>query len=447
MCEALRLGLMTLALIACDRSAAQQQDSTAPAQAVSAGDAASFPKSWRDRYALPSYAPAVLRAVPPADSSVEAAAIDSAATAAWAYIERNYIPATGLVAATPTWPYPTVWDIGSTLLAFYAGHELGFLGDSAYADRVSRLLKTMTDARLYHGFTFGRSYDARTGALVRDDGRPDNVGSGYSSVDLGRLLIALATVATNDTQFASAAKSVARRVDAARVLKGGYLTGNLVNSRTGRYDEYLEGRLGYEQYSAEGFALWGMPATQAMNPALNGYPATVYDIPVTADKRGNDRLTSEPFILHGLELGWNAAVQELALQTLSAQARRYEKTGTVTIASEDAIDYPPYFFYYFCVYCNRKPFVVSTTNPAVTLNGPHWLSTKAAFAWYALMPRKYTWLGIEHVRPALDDKLGWASGVYEKTQRSTRSYDVNTAAVILEAALYRRSGQPLLRRP
>ena len=44
---------------------------------------------------------------------------------------------------------------------------------------------------------------------------------------------------------------------------------------------------------------------------------------------------------------------------------------------------------------------------------------------------------------ARDAERGWASGVYEKTSASTRTYDINTAAVILEAAAYQlRGGKP-----
>ncbi|HEY0303327.1 MAG TPA: DUF3131 domain-containing protein, partial [Longimicrobiales bacterium] len=40
--------------------------------------------------------------------------------------------------------------------------------------------------------------------------------------------------------------------------------------------------------------------------------------------------------------------------------------------------------------------------------------------------------------------VGWSSGVMERSGAATRSYDINTAAVILEAAAYRKLGRPLL---
>ncbi|MBA3949777.1 MAG: DUF3131 domain-containing protein, partial [Acidobacteria bacterium] len=69
-------------------------------------------------------------------------------------------------------------------------------------------------------------------------------------------------------------------------------------------------------------------------------------------------------------------------------------------------------------------------------------STKAAFGWHALAPSAYTLRAIRTVRPAAGPN-GWASGVYERGG-STNVPNINTAAVVLEAALYARLGRPLL---
>ena len=39
---------------------------------------------------------------------------------------------------------------------------------------------------------------------------------------------------------------------------------------------------------------------------------------------------------------------------------------------------------------------------------------------------------------------GWGSGVYEGTGEPTGGHNLNTAAVILEAALYSATGRPLV---
>lgn len=392
---------------------------------------------------IPAYAPKPLRNPVPVDRAAQDAYFEAAARAAWAQVDAMYHPQTGLVSAQPTWAFPTAWDIASALASFYSARGLGYISDEDYRQRASRLLETMRKARLYENVAYGRNYDAKTGELVGPDQKPHQNGTGFSAMDLGRLLVVLGIVARNDPQLANAARAVATRIDPKRVIRNGYLTGTELNKQ-GRPEAYQEGRLGYEQYSASGFALWNMSASGALNARANSRKANVLGIPVTADKRGLDRLTSEPFIMHGLELGWSPEMREMAWQTLSAQAARFGATGKVTMASEDAINLAPHYFYYYCVYCSGKPFVINIHTPGVDLNSPRWLSTKAAFAWHALLPSEYTWLAAQTVKPALSQKSGWATGVFEDSKKSTETYSLNTAALILEAALYRKTGKPLI---
>jgi len=96
------------------------------------------------------------------------------------------------------------------------------------------------------------------------------------------------------------------------------------------------------------------------------------------------------------------------------------------------------------VYCSGKAFTINVHNPGVTLDSPRWISSKAAFAWHVLAPSKYTWLAVEAVKPAHQPGKGWATGVYEGTGKSTEAMSLNTAAIILESALYYKTGKPML---
>ncbi len=77
------------------------------------------------------------------------------------------------------------------------------------------------------------------------------------------------------------------------------------------------------------------------------------------------------------------------------------------------------------------------------MDAPRWVSAKGAFAWHALMPGEYTAKVLSAVLAARTPG-GWASGVYEADGRSTGTPNVNTQAVILEAALFRQRRAPLL---
>jgi hypothetical protein len=115
------------------------------------------------------------------------------------------------------------------------------------------------------------------------------------------------------------------------------------------------------------------------------------------------------------------------------------------MASEDALNVKPYYFFYYCVYCSGKEFVINVHRPGTNLNEPRWISSKAAYAWHALLPSKYTWTAINSVKAAHVPGKGWATGVFEKGGQSTGVLSLNTAAVILEAALFQKTGRPFLR--
>lgn len=400
------------------------------------------PPTLRVGAAMPAYAPKILREPTGADKTAEARAFNDAAKTAWAFIDHGYSAKTGFVVANPEWPYPTVWDIASSIASYYSARGLGLITEEDYRRRVSKALETLNVARLYNGVAFGRNYDANTGELVGLDQKPSPTGTGYSSIDIGRLLIWL-KILSADPQLAPMAKQVASRLNGNALIRNGYLLGEQI-TKDQPLSKYQEGRLGYEQYAARGFELWGWKPSRALSTSMNARRVMVKGIPVMADRRGLDRLTSEPFLVHGLELGLTGGMNDMAWQTLSLQARRYEETQLMTMASEDALNDAPWYFYYYCVYCSGKAFVINVHKPGVELDAPRWISTKAAFGWHALMPSKYTWLAIASVQPASQGGRGWDTGVYEKTGKTTGVMSLNTAAVVLESALYYKTGKPML---
>ena len=363
----------------------------------------------------------------------ETAFYESAARLAWRFMDANYQPSTGFVSATRDWDNTTVWDIGGQLLAFLAAKELGLLNQTEFDRRTRKALETLARAELYDGAAYNKTYSTKTGA-------PGEGGlHGWSATDVGRLLVGLKVISVREPQFAQLAERVVRRMDFDEIVKDGYLYGRL-KGNSGRPWSFQEGRIGYEQYAAQGFDAWGIPVAKALNLRENAEAVTVNGVPILADKRWQDRLVSEPFILFGLELGMPSDVAELASNMLRLQEERFKTTGQITITSEDALDVAPHYFFYYCVYCNRKPFVIDLSSPGKEMDSPRWVSTKGAFGWHALMPNDYTRQALDYVATARDSDRGWASGVYERTNASTKTYDINTAAVILEVAAFQLRG-------
>jgi len=370
-----------------------------------------------------------------------------AARTAWRYIDAQYNPRTGLVNSVAGYRYATVWDIGSGVLALYSANQLGLLADADYDQRMRRALQTLTETRLYDNAAFNKNYHTGDGRIAGRNGQEEATADGYgwSALDLGRLLLALKIIAANQPQYAQQAQAIVGRINFSRVVADGYLRGEDLGPRSGRPRSYQEGRLGYEQYSALGYAVWGHPPARALR-LTDARPISILGVPLLADTRGGDLLTSEPFVMYGLEAGWTPEMRDLAWRVLAVQEARWRQTGSVTIVNEDALNGPPYFLYY-SVYADGKEFPVAPPEGAAPGPTPRTVSTKGAYGWHALLPSAYTWLAVQKVEGARTSR-GWGAGVFEESGRISGGENVNTAAVILEATLYtKRGGRPLLQGP
>ncbi len=368
--------------------------------------------------------------------------IADAARAAWAYLKRNYSPETGLVRAHDEYRYVTIWDVASALAGYWAAARLGLADTVDYRVRTTRALATLGDISLFEGRLFNKVYDAETGEAVDAATEPSIHGYGWSAIDLGRLLLWL-RILRADAELAPLVDSVVARIDIAAAMNDGLLQGRERSGAAGARS-YQEGRLGYEQYAARGFALWGADVGAASDFFAHAVIDSAYGRPIPRDIRGTDCLTSEPLVLAGMEFGWDPAWGEVARAALEAQHARFLATDTVTVASEDASSEAPHYFYYYCIGADGEAFAVRAKGEGELLDGPRAVSTKAALAWYALAPSRYTARAVRTVAAGVDTSGAWPAGVLEGSGVPSGGENVNTAGVILEAAVYARDGAPFL---
>lgn len=378
----------------------------------------------------------------PASAGTESrTGFEDAARLAWKSVDAGYDRRTGWYRPMRAFRDATVWDLASGLAAAHCAARLGFLPLAEYEARTRLALSTFRKAPLADGVAYTKVYDVSTGRPSKGSGASL---SGWSTTDLGRLLVWLRIVANGSPSLEPECRAVAERLGYGTLIRGGYLFGKSVTA-AGEV-EYQEGQIGFEQYAAAGFRLFGHPAEHALDIGRNAIPIEILGQRLAADLRGRDRLTSEPFVLAGLELGWDEPTGRLARALLAAMEARAAKTGRVVMCSEDAIDRPPHWFYYYCVYTNARDFAVDVQQYKAVVEEPRWVSAKASFAWHALLPSAYTRRAVDAVAAARTP-LGWLSGVEEGTGRPIGSTNVNTAAVILEAALYAREKAPLVSLP
>jgi hypothetical protein len=375
----------------------------------------------------------------------EDAVLLEAARVAWGYWSAFHRPQTGLVASVAWYDYATVWDMGSTIAALHSARALGLVEDEDYRGMMLALLERIGSLEVIGGASLNKFYKTDTGEPADREGAPSLSGFGWSAVDLGRLLVWLRIVADEDPAFASAAQLAVERLDLEGLTREGLIWGG-TSQRGGRWTRFDEGRLGYQQYASRGYQLWGHDPTEAAVLGRNTRPVEVLGIPLLTDRRPRSCLTSEPFLLWGIELGMPEWADSLTSRLLDVQEARYRSMGPITLLSEDAVTVPPDFFYYSCVHDGAESFVVLTPEYEPAPSAPRTVSTKAAFGWYALRPSFYTSMVLSEILDAAVLDGQWAAAVTEDSIAPIGAPNINTTAMILEAALYARDALPLLER-
>ncbi len=366
------------------------------------------------------------------------------ATVAWHYFEHNYNPDTGLVNAVDNFPSTTLWDTGNYMVALIGAEQLGLIGHEAFDRRLTTLLTTLNRVPLYKGKLPNKVYNTQTAQMTDYTNKVVEGGIGWSVIDIGRILSPLNYILRHYPKHSPAVFSLLDRWDFSAMQKNGELYG--VVQRDGEEVLLQEGRLGYEQYAAKVFTLFGVDAMRSMR--YNRFLAYTdiygieipYDIRDSSMLKANNYVLMEPYMLDGLEFGWDSISREFSYRLYQVQEARYNSEGILTAVTEDHIDEAPYFLYN-SIFVNDQAWVAVDEHGTVY---PHkrLLSTKASFGMYALYRTDYTHTLLKKVS-ALQSKRGWYAGYYEEGDRVNSAVTCNTNAIILSSLLYITKG-PLL---
>lgn len=362
------------------------------------------------------------------------------ARTAWRYFQNNRL-STGLVSSAADFPATTMWDVGSQLAGMVAARELGFLSQKDFDTWMKQTLTSLAKLPLYKGELPNKAYNAQR-LIPVNYGKLDTPEQiGFSSLDIGRLARWLDIIAARYPQHAAATKAVTKRWKLQRLVKYDQLIG--ADARSGKEVISQEGRLGYEQYSAYGLTKLGLSPKKALDFKRQTEFVNVMGVGVPADKRTtyHNYVTSEPYILDGLESGFKALPINYAARVLQAQQYRYQKTNQLTAWSEDNIDQAPWFVYNN-IYVDGQPWktIDASGNDAGKFRGS---SVKAATAWNVLFRNAYTEKVYKGMRWLGDPSRGVFAGFYEETQQPNRALTVNTNGIVLESLLYSHVGMPL----
>ena len=366
------------------------------------------------------------------------------AKTAWKYFQNNTISGTGLVNSVDNYNASTLWDTSSYLMAVISAQRLGIIDQTEFDARIGKALDSLTKMALFEGKLPNKSYNTISLQMVDYNNQPSEKGIGWSAIDIGRVLVPLNVLAWHYPQHTASVKKVMERWDTQPMLVKGVLQGAVVKD-DGETKYLQEGRLGYEEYAAKSFNLMGLDVSSSLRYTDFLTFVDISGIQVATDSRSaqqygaHNYVVSEPYILDGVEFGWDHLSQELAWRVYKAQEKRYAETGILTAVSEDNIDQPPYFVY-------NTVFTDGKIWNAISEKGDDasqfkTLSTKAAFGWHALYETDYTQKLVEKAATLADPERGWYSGMYEVSGQPNKAITANTNGIILEALAYKQGGK------
>lgn len=380
------------------------------------------------------------------------------ARVAWKYFENNLNRESGLVNAVDGYPSTTMWDTASYLAAIVAATELGVIDRKQSHDRLAAVIATFNRMQFFRDELPNKAYHAKTVEKVDYANKPGEIG--FSAIDLGRLLIWLKIIKERYPEHAEGIDRFVLRWNFDHVVdQTGTLYGALLDKEK-KLQYVQEGRLGYEEYAAKGFELWGIGTELASKPEPYE-TVTTHGVSIPFDSRDSRKtsqhnyVVSESYVLDGVEFNWDLALdrdtndrrhslgwmENFAHRVYQAQENRYRDTGIVTARSEHQLDQDPYFVY-------DTVFTDGFTWNTITDTGKHVpqfaaISLKAALGMWVLWKSDYTDLLFKTIAETYDPAKGYYEAILENGKGPIKAFTANNNGIMLESLLYKAQGKLL----
>jgi hypothetical protein len=371
---------------------------------------------------------------------------------AWSYFEVNTQEGTGLANAAHEYPSATLWDTGSYLAAVVSAHGLGIIDDAEAQDRLRRVIRSIKSFDLVRQDCPNKVYDTRTGVPATYQNEPGEIGC--SALDIARLLVWLRIVEQRYPEWEEMVRFGLSRWNWCELSRDGLLHGSLLGE-DGTVTYLQEGRLGYEEYAARAFEIWGFDAGRAIDP--EPYDTLwMYGVEVPFDARdprllgAHNYVVTESYALWGLEFGFgdpagedvDAWVARAAQNIYEVQARRAEATGILTARTEHQLLEAP-FFVYDTIFSDGRPWA-TITDQGEWVPQHAAVALKGALGLWALWDTDYTDRLFGAIAPQFDPERGFHEGIYEDGRGPIEVQTANNNGIMLETLLFKQEG-PLLR--
>ena len=354
---------------------------------------------------------------------------------AWQFLDRHTHDATGFCAGTVMGTGNakivnngvTLWDIGSQIQGIIGALNLGLVEMTKARAATAKILENIP---LFKTGDFQlplASFNAKTLRPVL---------AGFDASDTGRFLIALQSAVLAGLVEDADAKSLLSSWDLAAAVRDGHVYSFSRNRWTDTFASHST------HYVRHGYAFAGIDMDTPY-PALPTAPTGDDRVRLLYEVAHLGHYGAEPGLLEAVEGLKSAENHYLAQVLFDAQLKYFEQTGKIRCVSETPISFSPWF-----IYQGLRVDLPDETEWVVAARGAgklsnrldnptpyRMISSKAAFLWAATFPHPHTTRLLSLVRNrGRIDGLGYASGLFEKTQEPMAGYsDLNTNGIILSA--------------
>ena len=363
---------------------------------------------------------------------------------AWKYFENNYDHQTGMVNGNDGISAFSISDLGTYLMGMTSAYELNIIDSLEFDKRMNKAINSLSSLPLYKNQLPNKRYNTNTLNFYSYPNKNNKEGTGWSALDIGRFFVFINKIKIDYPYYFSRLRNSISNWDLNEMIINGYLYG-IYQDENNKNIKTQEGTIGYEEYCAKGLYMMGYDVSQAMEYTDFLKFVTVNNIEIATDTRetkitpGVSFITSDPYILEGIEYGWNFTSIELAHRVFMAQKNKYVKEKIISCCSEDYTEKTP-FYVYNSIYADKKPWNCFTPKGFEAENLKT-ISTKAAFGWMVLFDDQYAQFVFEKVKNLYDRNRGWYVGKYENSNKTNKTITASTNGLILEALNYKVRGK------
>ncbi|PVZ88958.1 hypothetical protein C9426_05500 [Serratia sp. S1B] len=360
---------------------------------------------------------------------------------AWQYFINN-TQESGLVNSAEGLPYTSLWDCGDYLLALISAHQLNVIDDKELDARMQKALTALGSLPLHQGNVPYLYYNTT-------DLKPVMTGYDldYSLIDVGRLLVAFKVIIWRYPQYNALVQQTVKHWDLAALFDMVKDNASLKSRHKQVHlkpNNYRSG-YGYSLYAINGLSLintWaGIVLTNSRQQhdfiTINGM-----EIPDDAKARIRGKpypvINSLPYILSGLENGFNTESAEISWRIIQVQKiinQSSDRHGYVNMGLANVFS--------LIGKENANPDELQRSKDGI-LPGNQValsLSTQAAFGWDALFNTTWTQQVRQQASTLFVPGRGWLEGVEAHGQKPSKLITATTNAVILESLMYTAQGK------